>query len=68
MKEEYFVIVNLYDLAYQKNGSAATLKEADKFETLEKAKKWISNFDEDVDLRIYKITETKHIYVEKVEE
>ena len=67
MKEEYFVIVNLYDLAYQKNGSSVTLKEADKFKTLKEAKNELATYDEDQDLKIYKITETKHIYIEKVE-
>ena len=32
MTEEYYVIVNLETLQYQKNGDGVNLKEADKFE------------------------------------
>lgn len=58
MKEIYYVIVDLYNLAYMNDGSSVKLKDADKFETLEEAQKDLAKYDEDFDGEIYKIEET----------
>lgn len=58
MKEIYYVIVDLYNLAYMNDGSPVKLKDADKFETLEEAQKDLAKYDEDFDGEIYKIEET----------
>lgn len=69
MTEEYYVIVNLETLEYQRNGRGAKLREADKFNTLEEAKEELKGYDtEDVELAIYKVKEYKSFALEKVRE
>ena len=68
MNKEYYVIVDLYDLTYMKNGDPAKIDDADKFETLEQAKKELKNYDEDFNGAIYKVKEYRSINLEKVED
>lgn len=56
--EEYYVIVDLEDLSYMKNGDPCKINEADKFETYEKAKKELDLYDKDANCAIYKVKET----------
>lgn len=64
---EYYVIVNLDNLTYMKNGDSANIDEADKFKTIEKAKEELKDYDEDFSGAIYKVIEYKSINLEKVE-
>ena len=68
MNKEYYVIVDLYNLTYMKNGDSAKIDDADKFETLEQAKKELKNYDEDFNGAIYKVKEYRSINLEKVED
>lgn len=68
MNKEYYVIVDLYNLTYMKNGESAKIDEADKFETLKEAKKELKTYDEDFKGAIYKIKECRRIELEKMEE
>lgn len=67
MTNEYYVIVDLDNLTYMKNGESANINEADKFETIEEAKEELKNYDEDFNGAIYKVIEYKSIKLEKVE-
>ena len=64
---EYYVIVNLDNLTYMKNGDSANIGEADKFKTLEDAKRELKDYDEDFSGAIYKVIEYKSINLKKVE-
>lgn len=66
MKEIYYVIVDLSNLAYMNDGSPVNLKDADKFETLEEAIKDLAKYDEDFDGEIYRIEETVYRTIKKV--
>lgn len=66
MTTEYFVIVDLDNLTYMKCGDGVKLDEADKFETLEKAKEELEEYDEDSNVAIYKVKEFKTIELKKV--
>lgn len=68
MSIEYYVIVDLYNLTYMKNGNPAKIDNADKFETLEQAKKELKNYDEDFNGTIYKVREHRTINLEKAED
>lgn len=68
MNKEYYVIVDLYNLNYMQNGNPAKIEDADKFETLEQAKKELKNYDEDFNGAIYKVKEYTSINLEKVED
>lgn len=68
MNEEYYVIVDLYNLTYMKNGKPAKINDADKFETLEEAKKELKFYDEDFNGAIYKVKEYRSISLEKMED
>lgn len=69
MTEEYYLIVNLETLQYQKNGDGVNLKEADKFDTYEEAKEELKEYDtENVELAIYKVKEYRNFTIEKVRE
>ena len=54
--EEYYVIVDLEDLSYMKNGDPCKINEADKFETYEKAKKELDLYDKDA-IEYYSVAE-----------
>lgn len=58
MSEFYYVIVDLENLTYMQNGNPCEIKEADKFETYEDAKKELNQYDKDANCAIYKIKET----------
>ena len=49
------------------NGESANINEADKYETIEDAKKELKDYDEDFSGAIYKVIEYKSINLEKVE-
>ena len=66
MNKEYYVIVDLYNLNYMQNGNPAKIEDADKFETLEQAKKELKNYDEDFNGAIYKVKEYTSINLKKV--
>lgn len=68
MNKEYYVIVDLYNLNYMQNGNPAKIDDADKFETLEQAKKELKNYDEDFNGAIYKVKQYTTINLEKVED
>ena len=65
MTEEYYVIVDLDTLQYQKEGEGVNLREADKFYTFEEAKENLSNYDENFNGSIYKVKEHRKITIEK---
>ena len=67
MTNEYYVIVDLDNLTYMKNGESSNINEADKFETIEEAKEDLKNYDEDFNGAIYKVIEYKSIELKKVE-
>lgn len=67
MTNKYYVIVDLDNLTYMKNGDSANINEADKFKTIEEAKKELKYYDEDFNGAIYKFIEYKSINLEKVE-
>lgn len=67
MTNEYYVIIDLYNLTYMKNGDSANIDEADKFRTIEDAKRELKDYDEDFSGAIYKVIEYKSINLEKVE-
>ncbi len=56
--EEYYVIVDLENLEYMKNGTPVKILYADKFKTYEEAKKEIDEYDKDFNGAIYKVKET----------
>ena len=58
MSEFYYVIVDLENLTYMQNGNPCKIKEADKFETYEDAKKELNQYDKDANCAIYKVKET----------
>lgn len=64
---EYYVIVDLDNLTYMKNGDSVNIDEADKFRTIEDAKRELKDYDEDFSGAIYKVIEYKSINLEKVE-
>ena len=51
-----------------KNGNPAKIDDADKFETVAKAKKELKNYDEDFNGAIYKVKEYRSINLEKMED
>ena len=55
---EYYVIVDLEDLSYMKDGEPCKINEEDKFETYEEAKKDLDEYDEYFNGAIYKVKET----------
>lgn len=58
MNKEYYVIVNLDTLEYQNNGEdTQSINYADKFDTLEEARKNLATYDKDFNGDIYKVTE-----------
>ena len=67
MTNEYYVIVDLYNLTYMSEGQGVNIDEADKFEIIEDAKKELKDYDEDFNGAIYKVIEYKSIKLEKVE-
>lgn len=69
MSKKYYVIVNLDTLAYQENGNDETLEYADKFDTIEEAKKVLETYDTDnFELAIYEVIEYTNYKIKKVEE
>lgn len=66
MSSTYYVIVDLYNLTYQKAGNPAKLSEADKFKTLKDAEKELKDYDDDFNGAIYKVNEYTRIELEKV--
>ncbi len=66
MTREYYVIVDLVTLQYQKNGYGVNLKEADKFDSYEEALQELSDYDDDFEGSIYKVKEYRKFTVEKV--
>lgn len=68
MSKEYYVIVDLYNLTYMQNGNPSKIEEADKFETVAKARKELKEYDKDFNGAIYKVKEYTRIILEKVEE
>lgn len=69
MTEEYYVIVNLETLQYQKNGDGVNLSRADKFNTLEEAKEELKEYNtENNELAIYKVKEYRDFIIKKVSE
>lgn len=67
MKKEFYVIVDLEDLTYQKERCATNLEEADKFETLEQAKEELTNYSEDFKGAIYKVEQFIENKIRKVD-
>lgn len=67
MTNEYYVIVDLDNLTYVREGQSAGIDEADKFETIEEAKEELKDYDEDFNGAIYRVIEYKSINLEKVE-
>ena len=61
MTNEYYVIIDLYNLTYMKNGDSVNIDEADKFRTIEDAKRELKDYDEDFSGAIYKVIEYKSI-------
>ena len=57
MNREYYIIVNLDNLTYMKNGVSAEIDKANKFETLEQAQNNIKLYDKDFNGAIYKVEE-----------
>lgn len=68
MTKRYYVIVDYYDLSYQRNGYPVKLEEADKFETLKDAKTELKTYDNDSDCVIYEVLEHTTIQLRKAEE
>lgn len=68
MNREYYVIVDLYNLTYMQNGNPAKIEEADKFETLEEAKKELKTYDEDFNGAIYIVKEYINRQIRKAKE
>ena len=66
MTEEYYVIVDLETLQYQKNGNGVNLVEADKFDTYEEALQELSNYDDEFEGSVYKVTEYRDFTIKKV--
>lgn len=67
MEKTYYVIVDLYNLSYQKNGEIAKLYDADKFETLKEAKEELEKYNTDFNGAIYKVKEFTTIQLKKAE-
>lgn len=67
MTNEYYVIIDLYNLTCMKNGDSVNIDEADKLRTIEDAKRELKDYDEDFNGAIYKVIEYKSINLEKVE-
>lgn len=65
MTEEYYVIVNLETLQYQKNENGVNLREADRFDSYDEALQELSNYDDDFNGSIYKVKEYRKITIEK---
>jgi len=66
MTREYYVIVDLVTLQYQKNGDGVNLREADKFDTYEEAVRELSNYDDEFDGSVYKVKEHRDFTIKKV--
>lgn len=66
-KEIYYVIVDLDSLSYMRNGCSALITEADKFDSLEKAKKELENYDDDFNGAIYRVFERTLREIQKAE-
>ena len=66
MTKKYYVIVDLYSLAYMKNGDQALIDDADKFNTIEEAQKELKNYDDDFNGAIYEIIEHRTYNIKKV--
>lgn len=67
MKKEFYVVVDLEELTYQKKGNGTNLENADKFETLEQAKEELTNYDEDFKGAIYKVEQFIESKIKKVD-
>ena len=57
MKRKCYVIVDLDTLEYMRDGTLATLEDADKFETLKDVGAVLMNFDDSSHFAIYEVTE-----------
>lgn len=67
-KEIYYVIVDLDSLSYMRNGCSALITEADKFDSLETAKKELKeNYDDDFNGAIYRVFERTLREIQKAE-
>lgn len=66
-KEIYYVIVDLDSLSYMRDGCSALITEADKFDSLEKAKKELENYDDDFNGAIYRVVERTLREIQKAE-
>ena len=65
MFNEYYVIVDLENLKYMKDGEGVNLKEANKFDTLKEAENEIDKYDDDFNGAIYRVKEYTTIELEK---
>ena len=65
MLNEYYVIVDLKNLTYMKDGEGVNLKEANKFDTLKQAENEIEKYDDDFNGVIYRVKEYTTIELEK---
>lgn len=64
-KKVYYVIVNKINLTYEYDGDdKLNIEDAEQFDTLEKAKEALSNYDDDFRGAIYKVTASSHYYLE----
>lgn len=66
MTNEYYVIVDLDNLTFMRDGESANINEADKFKTIKEAKEELKTYDEDFSGAIYKVEEYKSINLKKV--
>lgn len=58
MSTKYYVIVDLYNLCYMRNGECETsISEADKFDTHEEAFDELKTYDDMTRYEIYEVTE-----------
>ena len=57
MEKKYYVIVDLDNLSYMKNGNCVNIEDADKFKFLTDAKKELKDYDADFTGAIYEVIE-----------
>lgn len=67
MKKIFYVIVDLHDLTYMRNGASANIEDADKFETLKDAKNELAEYDDGFNGAIYQVIESIDRTIEKVD-
>lgn len=69
MNRTYYVIVNLDDLCYMRNGAnEQSIVNADKFESYLDVKAELKNYDEDFNGAIYEVNEYIERYLKRVRE